>query len=604
MAVAGILGAPLTGLLPTLVVGAPSQLALNAPTMRALQQLPMDQHDLPTVISRQDVARYQRIFSLQENGEWSKADAEIEALSSDVLMGHVQFQRYMHPTAYRSRYKELRSWLAAYSDHPDADRIYALALRRKPAKAPGVKAPTGPRTSYGYADTPTEFTYRSPRKRSNATKREIWQISVQIKRNIRNDRLTASEKLLAQKRVRNLLDQVEIDSLTAQVAAGWFIYGNDEKAYALAHAAAERSRRHMSSADWFAGLAAWRLGRIDDARKHFLALAKSEVAGDWTRAAGAFWAARTYLAGGKPELVNPMLQRAADFPRTFYGLIAARQLGREVNLQWSPPPLTRDGVAALMEMDGVRRAIALVQVGRRSMAERELRAVYLMSSAEHGEALLALSYHLGLPAIQLRLARGIVGANQQPYDQALFPVPPWRPEDGFAVDQALIFAFIRQESGFNAKAKSHVGARGLMQLMPRTASYVAGDRSLRYRERNRLFDPEFNVELGQKYINHLLKSDVVNGDLFKLAVAYNAGPGNLRKWLKRISHKNDPLLFIESIPSRETRIFVERVLSNFWIYRERLGQDTPSLDAVATGHWPVYLSLDKAGFRIADNARN
>lgn len=604
MAVAGILGAPLTGLLPTLVVGAPSQLALNAPTMRALQQLPLDQHDLPTVISRQDVARYQRIFSLQENGEWSKADAEIEALSSDVLMGHVQFQRYMHPTAYRSRYKELRSWLAAYSDHPDADRIYALALRRKPAKAPGVKAPTGPRTSYGYADTPTEFTYRSPRKRSNATKREIWRISVQIKRNIRNDRLTASEKLLAQKRVRNLLDQVEIDSLTAQVAAGWFIYGNDEKAYALAHAAAERSRRHMSSADWFAGLAAWRLGRIDDARKHFLALAKSEVAGDWTRAAGAFWAARTYLAGGKPELVNPMLQRAADFPRTFYGLIAARQLGREVNLQWSPPPLTRDGVAALMEMDGVRRAIALVQVGRRSMAERELRAVYLMSSSEHGEALLALSYRLGLPAIQLRLARGIVGANQQPYDQALFPVPPWRPEDGFAVDQALIFAFIRQESGFNAKAKSHVGARGLMQLMPRTASYVAGDRSLRYRERNRLFDPEFNVELGQKYINHLLKSDVVNGDLFKLAVAYNAGPGNLRKWLKRISHKNDPLLFIESIPSRETRIFVERVLSNFWIYRERLGQDTPSLDAVATGHWPVYLSLDKAGFRIADNARN
>lgn len=604
IAVASLCSATLTGLLPTFAAGAPSVLALNAPSLRALDQHRLEQHSLAPLLSAQDVARYRSIFALQEDGKWSEADAAIKALTSDVLMGHVQFQRYMHPTAYRSRYKELQAWLAAYNDHPDANRIYSLALRRKPAKASGVKAPTGPRSSYGYADTPTESTYRSPRKRNSATRREVRQIEARIKSNVRRDRLTAAEQILKQKRVLTLLDQVERDALATRVAAGWFMYGNDEKAFRLAHTAAERSREHLSSPDWFAGLAAWRMGRIDDAQTHFTALANSDVASDWTRAAGAYWAARAFLAGGKPKLVNPMLQQAADFPRTFYGLIAARQLGREVNLQWTPPPLTRDGMAQLMEMDGVRRAIALVQVGRRNMAERELRAAYLTSSSEHGEALLALAYRLGLPAIQLRLARGVVAANQQPYDQALFPVPPWRPEDGFAIDQALIFAFIRQESGFNAKAKSHVGARGLMQLMPRTASYVAGDRSLRYKERNRLFDPEFNVKLGQKYVAYLLKSNVVKGDLFKLAVAYNAGPGNLAKWLKRIRHNNDPLLFIESIPSRETRIFVERVLSNFWIYRERLGQDTPSLDAVATGHWPVYLSLDKAGFRIADNAGN
>ena len=140
-----------------------------------------------------------------------------------------------------------------------------------------------------------------------------------------------------------------------------------------------------------------------------------------------------------------------------------------------------------------------------------------------------------------------------------------------------------------------------MQLMPRTASHVAADRSLRRRNADKLYDPAFNLDLGQRYVTELLGDRVVRGDLFKLAVAYNAGPGNLRKWLRAIDHRNDPLLFIESIPSRETRIFVERVLANLWIYRERLSQDTPSLDAVATGHAPIYLSLDGERLKVADN---
>ena len=77
-----------------------------------------------------------------------------------------------------------------------------------------------------------------------------------------------------------------------------------------------------------------------------------------------------------------------------------------------------------------------------------------------------------------------------------------------------------------------------------------------------------------------------------LAVAYNGGPGNLRKWRAKIDDGGDPLLFIETIPSRETRNFVERVLANFWIYRMRLGQATPSLDLVAGGSWSPYVSFD------------
>ena len=74
--------------------------------------------------------------------------------------------------------------------------------------------------------------------------------------------------------------------------------------------------------------------------------------------------------------------------------------------------------------------------------------------------------------------------------------------------------------------------------------------------------------------------------------AYNGGPGNLRKWLRRTEFNDDPLLFKEGLPARETRLFIEIVFTNLWIYRARLGQDAPSLDAIAGGRWPLYTPRD------------
>ena len=105
-------------------------------------------------------------------------------------------------------------------------------------------------------------------------------------------------------------------------------------------------------------------------------------------------------------------------------------------------------------------------------------------------------------------------------------------------------------------------------------------------------------------MSYLLIDQSVKGDLFRLAVAYNAGPGNLRKWLRKAKFAGDPLLFVESIPWRESRLFVERVLTNFWIYRERLRQDTPSLDAVAIGHWPIFKKLDGETKSVTRNDEN
>ena len=209
-----------------------------------------------------------------------------------------------------------------------------------------------------------------------------------------------------------------------------------------------------------------------------------------------------------------------------------------------------------------------------------------------------------LPVLALKIGASLEAVSGERFDSAVYPIPAWEPADGFKVDRALIYALMRQESQFSTRAKSRAGARGLMQLMPATASFIAGDRSLRSSARDRLYDPAFNMMLGQKYIEHLLGHKAVEGDLFRLVTAYNGGPGNLGKWRRETRFGNDPLLFIESLPSRETRDFLERVLTNFWIYRHQLGQATPSLDAIAAGEWPSYIALDGTTAAVASNVAN
>ncbi len=170
------------------------------------------------------------------------------------------------------------------------------------------------------------------------------------------------------------------------------------------------------------------------------------------------------------------------------------------------------------------------------------------------------------------------------------------------MDRALIYAFIRQESSFDPRAKSPDGARGLMQLMPRTASSLDKRKKFTGRRRNLLYDPALNLALGQRYLERLLNSRRVEGDLLRLSVAYNAGPGNLGKWELQMRHDNDPLMFVEILPSLESRLFVERVMANLWIYRLRLGQPTPTLSALASDRWPRYEALDHSTQQV-DSSR-
>lgn len=129
-----------------------------------------------------------------------------------------------------------------------------------------------------------------------------------------------------------------------------------------------------------------------------------------------------------------------------------------------------------------------------------------------------------------------------------------------------------------------------MQIMPLTADFITIDGGGRG-DPQRLHNPGTNLSIGQSYLAHLSALDIVGGNLIRLLSAYNAGPGNLTKWLSSMDHKGDPLLFMEAIPFDETRAYVPRALAYTWLYAARLGLPTPSLDELAAGAWPRFAGV-------------
>ena len=426
-------------------------------------------------------------------------------------------------------------------------------------------------------------------RRKRQERRDIAELKRKINRYLRQHNAARAEKRLWAFVGRGLLTEVEIDTQLSRIANEYYLTNHDDKALALAQIGS-RSREFVSQSDWIAGLSAWRLGDCAVAAEHFEHVADSPVAGDWTAAAGGFWAARSFLACRQPGQVTRMLKKAARFDKTFYGILASRQLGVDSNFDWSVPDFNDADYREIRGLSSVHRAIALAQVGENTLADQELSTAWAQTRDGQHHSLLGLAARLGLAATQLNIGRIEEQKRIASLDSSLYPVPYITPDGGYTLDRALLFAMIRQESAFNSWAKSGAGARGLMQLMMGAAGDMSQNRRL---QRIKLDDPRYNMFLGQKYMKTMLGEQFADGNLFKSLTAYNAGPGNMMKWTKSTNFRDDPLLYIESIPARETRIYIERVLSNMWIYRMRMGQEIPTLDAVASGNWPIYQGQDK-----------
>lgn len=362
-----------------------------------------------------------------------------------------------------------------------------------------------------------------------------------------------------------------------------------------------RPRPVFSSANeaWQSGLAAWRRSDYGAAAVRFEAVATHPRASSWTLAGGAFWAARAHLFNHDPAKVSHWLEVAADQPDTFYGLLARRILDLPMPFRWEKNARDEAALQTALATPGGQRARALIDAGRADDAERTLESLARSRDTELVHGVMIMAESAGMADLAFRLERKLAQSDIE-YPPAAYPIPHWRPEGGYNTDRALIFALMRQESKFRADAVSQAGARGVMQLMPSTARFVARATGLSARD---LRSPEVNIALGQRYLEMLLLENSVDNDLFRLTAAWNGGPGNLERWQRTVDDGDDPLLFIETIPAGETRAFIEHVLANLWIYRDRLGRTSPSLDALAAGQWPGYDGAGQNPVEVAEHGQ-
>ncbi|MGB2333499.1 MAG: lytic transglycosylase domain-containing protein [Candidatus Puniceispirillaceae bacterium] len=543
---------------------------------------------LPTPLSEFDAAQYLRLFDLQQQGNMKQATREMGRLENPLLKGHLLSQRYLHPTAWRSTYAELSAWLKLYYDHPDASRIYWLAKRRKPKNTKDPKSPKpGYLNGYGHAGLYGYLPQIPSDRAGRAAPSRTANVARLVRRAIRRGWPTGALDVLKNPDNKRYLTKAEEGQLRGEIAHAYFIFGVDAKAIREARHAIGVGKSDAWLGYWAGGLAAWRSGQHELAGQFFRSLVDLPKISPGRRSAAAFWAHRAELRAGSASKSVEYLTIAAQEVDSFYGVVAREALGQKVTLSFDLPPFDDKFLPWLAARPGGQRIFALLQIGKTHLAERELRYLWMEMPTEFHHSAMRLAAEHGMAGLSFRIAEIIRKETGKSWYGALYPHPLFKTD--FSIDEALVWAVSRQESGFNPRAKSRAKAAGLMQLMPATASFIAKDRGYRGRKRHQLFEPEVNLNLGQTYLHHLLDEPLVEKSLVRLLAAYNGGPGNLRKWLRTVDHQDDPFLLVESMPARETRYYVKNVISNLGIYRLRFNQTAPALTSLAAGSGGVFV---------------
>lgn len=495
----------------------------------------------PTALSSADRLSYTTAFDALRRGDLEAARTAARQAQDRVLLGQVEFERLFHP-GYAATYDELTAWLQDYSDLPCAERVYALALRRRPDGAPEPARPAGllGRTWNSVVSAVTGGPSVDPMKAARVA--------------YNNDDLTGASAL-------------------GREIGDW----------------------------WTVGLAEWRLGQFHEAFAAFERVANDPTEDPWVRAGAAYWTARAASQSGRQDRVTDYLRLSAQWPATFYGQIALRQLGEEPVIEnmgprpyQSEPRLQRAAYSpqsaavapgeleAFVQNDArARRMVAFYEVGRRADGENELRSGLRTAVGDAARMWSALA----------RVMTPGAGSDATRIDAARYPMPDLAPEGGFIIEKALVYALARKETDFNPTARSGAGAYGMMQVMPTTAAEMTGDRGF-VSNPERLFVPAVNLRLGQTYVNRMLSLPAFQGDLLRAVASYNAGPGPMLAAVRKLGPDADPLLLIETIDVPQARDYVEKVVASYWIYQRMLGGPLKTLDAVASGAKLAPIALD------------
>jgi soluble lytic murein transglycosylase len=326
-------------------------------------------------------------------------------------------------------------------------------------------------------------------------------------------------------------------------------------------------RDDYTSLVWLGGQAAlFRLNRPADAARLFELYGRA-ARSPQTRAKGFYWASRAAAAAGRTAESQRWLEQAADSPDQFYGQLALERLGRTASPPPTPLPVSAAERAAFARRPMAEAIRYLGTVGRRGDQSLFIRALAGTLRNDRERAIAGeFGRQIGRLDMGVWASREARSSGESFYARPAFPDVPMPP--AYAQNWAFAHAITRQESSFERTAISPAGARGLMQLMPGTAAAQARRLGVPYSLSRLTEDPAYNILLGNDHIALLMSQ--YGGNPVLVAAAYNAGGGNVNRWIAANGDPRSPgvdvVRWIEDIPFTETRNYVQRVLENMVVY--------------------------------------
>lgn len=546
------------------------------------------------ILSDEDAALYAQIFMLQDKEKIETAKTIEAKLTDKYLMNEVLYQRYISKT-YHTRGAELKTWMNQYYDMPGSEKLYKLSKLKKA----DVRKPVTPSIMTGkeYIETAQSETWTVKTYTGKVTKKID-----KFKKAIRSGSSKTARNILEDKSFKSKVSESDYGRLCGRLAFLYYTNGEYELAKKWGFVSSDAKSEYGL---WTMGLLYFKEQKYTESVKYFSQILDLSQINNARKTEAAFWAARAADINGDTANAEKYWEIAAAYPMSFYGALASTMLGNEPEYEFFDQECSDEDIVTLRESKYGKKALALLQVGRKDRAEQYLKYLVTAKSSDKVlHAVDALSSLYGLPSVSILVSgvmrdRGILEINDDIIYSAQYPLPNWEPLGGWSIDRALLLAITKQESGFKPNAKSNAGANGVMQLMPSTAKRVARKNDMKLSDID-MSNPEHNMFLGQQYIVDLLQHQVIQNNIIKMLVAYNAGMGNLVKFEKSFSTA-DPLLYIESFPAYETRNYIKRVMSNLWLYRARLNQPLTALKELADGSWPYYNSEDEY---VQNNAKD
>ena len=385
---------------------------------------------------------------------------------------------------------------------------------------------------------------------------------------------------------RNLLRKAPIDAKAMVEPDEWWIERRLQTRYALRHNKpleayniarrhGEISRKNMCDAEFLAGwIALTRLNKVKAAAGHFAAERKN-ARSRAEIAKAEYWLGRLKLKQKDSIGALAHFAASAKYFRTYYGQLALQSIehkGRIAAIK-SPVPSRRD-LKRFLARDSVR-ALVIAHKARLNGLVPLFFNHLAWRLKSPGEMTLLAELASQIHSRRGSVITGKIGVYRGfSLDRYAYPINvlPTFKQLTAKVEIPLVLALARQESEFNARAKSPVGARGMMQIMPGTARQIARQHKVRYSRAKLISDPSYNIALGVAHLHDLIKK--YNGSYILPLVAYNAGPGRVRDWIESFGDPRDPSVntvdWIESIPFTETRRYVQRIMSSVQIFRARM----------------------------------